>query len=567
MFKFLATPSKEHEKTRTSEVAELRRELDALYRSQAVIEFNMDGTIRTANDNFLNVMGYTLGEIQGSHHSIFVEKKYADSKEYKDFWAKLNQGHFDSAEYKRLAKGGKEVWIQATYNPILDDTGTPYKVIKFATDITRQKLLNADYEGQIDAVNKSQAVIEFNLDGVIQHANENFLTVMGYQLDEIKGKHHSMFAEPEFAQSADYKNFWAELRQGKFKAGEFKRLGKGATEVWIQATYNPIFDLKGQPVKVVKYATDVTAQKKLAQTVEKMLSEVKRVMMAVSQGDLTENIMGEFEGEFAELKNAVQICLVKLREVVDSVQISANSVATGSEEISQATLELSDRTAKQAASLEETAASVEEMTATAKKNADNALIADQLAVNARELANTGGNVVGKAVSAMEQINASSREISDIIGTIDEIAFQTNLLALNAAVEAARAGEQGRGFAVVASEVRNLAQRSATSAKEIKNLIINSVNKIDEGSRLVQESGTTLNDIIDSVEKVSGIISEIALASKEQGLGAEQINKSITMLDESTQENAAMVEETAASSKQIGENAQDMASLISFFRIH
>jgi methyl-accepting chemotaxis protein len=232
----------------------------AIGRAQAVIEFNLDGTIITANDNFLKVVGYSLAEIQGKHHSLFVQPAERDGNAYREFWASLNRGEFQSAEYKRLGKGGKEVWILASYNPILDDTGKPFKVVKFASDVTEQKLKTANFAGQIEAIGKSQAVIEFNMDGTVLDANGNFLNTLGYSLAEIKGKHHSMFVPPEERQGDAYRAFWASLNRGEFQAAEYGRIGKGGRKVWIQASYNPIRDLNGQPYKVVKYATDVTRQ-------------------------------------------------------------------------------------------------------------------------------------------------------------------------------------------------------------------------------------------------------------------------------------------------------------------
>ncbi|MGY3448691.1 methyl-accepting chemotaxis protein [Bradyrhizobium sp. USDA 4353] len=232
----------------------------ALDRSQAVIEFGMDGTIVSANENFLKVMGYELREIQGRHHSIFVEPAERDSAAYREFWAKLNMGEYQAAEYKRIGKNGREVWILASYNPILDDRGKPIAVVKFATDVTATKLKNADLAGQISAIGKSQAVIEFNMDGTVISANENFLKALGYTLEEIRGKHHSMFVPPDERDSTTYRDFWAKLNRGEYQAAEYKRIGKGGREVYIQASYNPIMDLNGKPFKVVKYATDVTRQ-------------------------------------------------------------------------------------------------------------------------------------------------------------------------------------------------------------------------------------------------------------------------------------------------------------------
>ncbi|HVQ73816.1 MAG TPA: PAS domain-containing protein, partial [Bradyrhizobium sp.] len=227
---------------------------EAISRSQAVIEFGMDGTILTANDNFLKTLGYSLGEIQGKHHSMFVDPSQRDGAAYRDFWAALRRGEYQAAEYKRIGKGGKEVWIQATYNPVLDGSGKPVKVVKFATDITAQKIKSMEDASQITAIRRAQAVIAFEMDGTIINANENFLNAMGYTLAEIKGKHHSMFVEQAMRDSAAYREFWAKLNRGEYQSAEYKRIGKGGREVWILASYNPVLDEKGKPFRVVKFA-------------------------------------------------------------------------------------------------------------------------------------------------------------------------------------------------------------------------------------------------------------------------------------------------------------------------
>ncbi len=238
-----------------------KAELDALSRSQAVIHFTPDGVIQDANENFLAAMGYTLEEIKGKHHSIFCDPAYVQSSEYKDFWHKLAKGAFLAAQFKRCGKGGNEIWIEASYNPILDESGNVMGVVKYATDITNQKLQFANYEGQLIAISRAQAVIEFNMDGTIITANNNFLSAMGYTLEEIQGKHHSIFADATYAQSDEYRKFWERLNKGEYFASEYQRFGKGGNEVWIQASYNPIMDMDGRPFKVVKYATDITQQK------------------------------------------------------------------------------------------------------------------------------------------------------------------------------------------------------------------------------------------------------------------------------------------------------------------
>jgi methyl-accepting chemotaxis protein len=249
----------------------------AINRAQAVIEFNMDGTIVTANDNFLRAMGYTLAEIRGKHHSMFLVPADRDSADYREFWARLNRGDYQAAEYKRLGKGDKEIWILASYNPILDEAGKPFKVVKFATDVTATKLTAADNQGQIAAIQKSQAVIEFNMDGTIRTANPNFLDAMGYTLGEIKGKHHGMFVEAAERNTPAYREFWASLGRGQYQAAEYRRIAKGGREIWIQASYNPILDLNGKPFKVVKYATDVTQQAVLRKKAENARGLIEQV--------------------------------------------------------------------------------------------------------------------------------------------------------------------------------------------------------------------------------------------------------------------------------------------------
>ena len=234
---------------------------EALDKVQAIVEFDLDGTVVSANENFLGIFGYELDEVVGKHHRIFCDSSYAESDAYTAFWKKLGRGEFHAAEFKRLAKGGKEVWLRASYNPVLDEDGEPVRVVKFATEVTQSKLKTAEFEGKVRAIDRAQAVIEFDLEGTILTANENFLGTFGYGLDEIVGKHHRIFCEPDYAESPEYTEFWKKLARGDYESGEFKRLAKGGREIWLQASYNPILDVDGRPIKIVKFASDATQSK------------------------------------------------------------------------------------------------------------------------------------------------------------------------------------------------------------------------------------------------------------------------------------------------------------------
>ena len=541
--------------------------LDALNKAFAVIEFDLKGTVLGANEAFQATLGYSLDEIKGQHHSMFVDPLTRTSPEYRQFWEKLGRGEYDSGQYKRVNKSGREIWIQASYNPVCDEMGRPFKVVKYATDITEQKLKAADYEGQLAAISKAQAVIEFTLDGRIQHANENFLNVLGYSLDEIKGQHHSMFVDPAARQSVEYRMFWEKLGRGEHDAGQYKRIGKNGREIWIQATYNPILDLNGRPFKVVKYASDITAQVLASQVLQQAVEQTQAVVAAGKDGDLTRRIpLDGKDGSIRDLCAGVNSLVDNMATVVSQIKQSSVTIGTATKEIASGNADLSARTEQQAASLEETASSMEELTSTVKQNAENAKQANQLAVGASDVARKGGQVVSEVVTTMSAINESSKKIVDIISVIDGIAFQTNILALNAAVEAARAGEQGRGFAVVAAEVRSLAQRSAAAAKEIKGLIGDSVEKVGNGSRLVEQAGKTMDEIVTSVKRVTDIMAEISAASQEQSAGIEQVNKAITSMDEVTQQNAALVEEASAAARSLEEQADELTQSVSIFRI-
>ena len=494
-------------------------------------------------------------------------KVTARASEYRNLWEKLARGEYDTGQYKRIAKGGREVWLQASYNPILDLNGRPMKVVEYATDITEQKLANANFEGQIAAINRAQAVIEYGLDGKVLTANDNFLKALGYTLDEIRGQHHSMFVEAAYRQSPEYRAFWDSLGRGEFDAGQYKRIGKGGREVWIQASYNPILDLNGKPVKVVKYATDITAQKNAEFQLKLAVQQTQDVIEAAQSNDLSRRIPTEGKsGEIEKLCAGVNGLLATMTGIVGGIMELSSTIASAATEIASGANDLSHRTEQQASSLEETAASMEEMASTVKQNSDNAQQANQLSINARATATEGGNVVGQAVDAMARIEQSSSKISEIIGVIDEIAFQTNLLALNAAVEAARAGDAGKGFAVVASEVRSLAQRTSVAAKDIKGLIVESGRQVKDGVKLVDNAGSSLSEIVKSINQVADIVAEIAAASKEQSTGVEEINKAVVQMDQMTQQNAALVEESAAASRTLQEEAQLMFDRMSAYSI-
>lgn len=451
--------------------------LRAIQSYVAAIEFSPTGEILEANSKFLSVVGYSSDEVIGSFHRLFCEPGLTESAEYKAFWQQLRQGVAQTGTFLRLNKQRQPLWLEATYFPVLNEHGTVVKIVKIASDITqKQQRLNSQ-EAILSALQKSMAVIEFKIDGTIISANDNFLNVMGYRLEQLTGQSHKIFCDADFYQQNP--SFWSELVAGQHKAGRFRRIDALGREIWLEATYNPILDEAGKVVRVVKFASDIT----------------ERVRQSERNMAISEEV-----GVIASETSTI------VEKGNHSLQASVHTSTQVSTDLEQAS------------------------------------------------------------AIINQLNEQAHNIEEIVATISGLADQTNLLALNAAIEAARAGEQGRGFAVVAEEVRSLALRSATAAKEINGLINSSVATVSQGSVLVHETGVTITEIISSVERVTRIIAEISTASDEQHQGIEQVNQAIIQMDDVTQQNAALVEESAAAAESLQEQSENLSGVVAVFSV-
>ena len=441
--------------------------------------------------------------------------------------------------------------------------------------VAEQKL--HDLDSKLAAIGRSQALIEFDLDGHILDANDNLLTTMGYALDEIRGQHHRTFMDPAEAASPAYAAFWRDLNAGRFVATKFRRLAKGGREVWLQASYNPVLGPDGRPVKVIKLAVDITEaeQEAARREADRLSAEAAQnglvesladSLSKLSDGDLTALIDRDMNGAHGRVKDDFNKAVDCLRQTMNQVLQSVSGLRGGSDEISSASDDLSRRTEQQAASLEETAAALDEITATVKRSAEGARQAASVAGEARGQADCSGVVVREAINAMDGIRQTSNQISDIIGVIDEIAFQTNLLALNAGVEAARAGDAGRGFAVVAQEVRALAQRSSEASGEIRSLISTSSAQVARGVDLVERTGEALERIGGRVVAIDGLASGIAGSAQEQAEGLARVRRTMGEMDDITQQNAAMTEEATAAARQLANEAVSLNQQVGRFRL-
>ncbi|MFZ2869313.1 methyl-accepting chemotaxis protein [Zavarzinia sp.] len=477
----VAIPEDAGAKAETVDIQRLYRSID---RSQAVIEFTLDGTILKANENFLSLFGYSLDEVVGRHHRMFADPAFAQSAAYGEFWARLRSGTFNAGQYKRVGRGGKELWLQASYNPVLDENGHPVKVVKFATDITAQRLKQAEDEEQLKALQRSQGVIEFSLKGEILDVNDNFLKMLSYGRDEVVGRHHSMFVDKVFRSSGAYDAFWIKLGQGTYDSGQYKRLTRDGREIWIQASYNPVLDINGKPFKVVKYVTaDITDQ----------------VSMVVRTKSVA---------------NTVASAATNVRSTAEAVTNTAADTTHQAAAVSAAARQASANVQTVASASEELAASVSEIS---RQIVGSSNVTRQ----AVEEATTANSLFG-------DLSEAALRIGDIMKLIRDIAGQTNLLALNATIEAARAGQAGRGFAVVASEVKALANQTAKATEDIG-------AQIDAMQVATNNSVEAVRNVSQTIGKSAEITAIIASAVEEQRAATDEISRSAVQAAEGTED--------------------------------
>lgn len=546
--------------------------LDAINRTQALVEFDLTGHITHANDNFLSTMGYTLDEIIGKHHRMFCTEAFAKSEEYRNLWHLLGNGEPDSGEYMRIKKNGDTVWLQASYNPVLDDEGKPFKIVKVASDITEAKIRNFDYEGKNQAINRVQAVIEFDLHGKILFANDNFLDLMGYSIEEVRGQHHKMFCETVYAHSPEYLTFWERLGRGEFNAGEYKRVTKTGREVWILASYNPIFGADGKVLKVVKFATDITQQKLRSSEIKGKLDAIGR-SQAVIEFDLRGNIlsanpnflrtMGYAEEEVIG-KHHSMFCEEELVQSREYRHLWAN-LAIGEFQsgrfkrkgkhnadiwilatynpildvngkpfkVVKFAMDITEQVHREETAIKKVTAIsnvLSELTRSITEIARRSEQSTTLAGQTQKQATEGNSLLTRSKESMYSIQKSSTDVRDIIDTISDIASQTHLLAFNAAIEAARAGEHGNGFSVVANEVRKLAEKSAVAAKEITKLLNETGSLVNEGVRLSSDVEEAFKRIVQSVVETSASITQIYTATSEQARATQNVSTLLRELE-------------------------------------
>lgn len=533
--------------------------LNALYACSAVAEFSPQGVFLNVSPAFSRITGYARNELIGQHHSMLLAQEDQKSSGYATFWSNLRQGQPQSGEFHRISKNGVDFWVEASYMPVRAANGKVIRVIKLAYDITQSHEKAVQDAALLRAITRSQAIIRFKPDGTILDANDVFLQTMGYALDEIKGRHHSLFVEPEEAKSEAYKEFWKRLAKGEFFVASYHRLAKNHQDVWLQASYNPVFDDQGHVVEVVKIASNTTP---LHQGTER----INQALNGLSEGNLCAEISAPLIDSLDPIRTAFNASVSALRLALSDVLAAAEAIRQDSKVVNVSADQLSHRTEQQVMSLERTSSSLQQITGSVQSLTSSTVHMRSVTEQANEEASSSSKVVDNAVRTMEEIDKNSAQISNIIGVIDEIALQTNLLALNAGVEAARAGDAGRGFAVVATEVRALAQRSAEAAKEIKALIGTSNKVIAAGVASVTEARQSLTHVADCIRTLDQSIDAAATGAEEQSQALLQVNDAVSDIDKMTQANATMAEETATASQSLAQGAEDISRLLKRFKV-